>query len=173
MQSTAQINACLAGLPIGVMKVLMAEDEDYHAEVLLKMLNKLGFRSIDRARGGVEALRMSKRTAYHLVISDCHMPGMDGHELIDHLRHDADSIYTEVPLMMLTGDRESESVQRAIGVGASHYLAKPFDIASLRQKVIDVFEHKTKAIYMNHKNYINITASSTSASASASASAAG
>ena len=100
-----QINPRLAGLPIIVMKVLIAEDEDFHAEVLAKMLNKLGFQSIDRARGGTEALKMAKRTAYHLIISDCHMPGMDGYDLIDHLRHDVDSIYAQVPLMMLTSDR--------------------------------------------------------------------
>jgi CheY-like chemotaxis protein len=150
------INTTLAGLPIIVMKVLMAEDEDFHAEILLKMLQKLGFRSIDRARGGNEALKMAKKTSYHLVISDCHMPGMDGFDLVDHLRHDVDSVYAQVPIMMLTGDRDSESVQRAIDAGVSHYLAKPFELISLRQKILDVFEHKTKSIYMNHKNYSTV-----------------
>ena len=109
---------------------------------------------------------MAKRTAYHLIISDCHMPGMDGYDLIDHLRHDVDSIYAQVPLMMLTSDREPESVQRAIDAGVSHYLAKPFDLATLRQKIMDIFEHKTKAIYSNHKNYANISSTGKTVNAS-------
>ena len=133
------------------MRVLIVEDEDMHAEILEKMLVNLGFKDINRAQNGPEALEMAGETPYHLIFSDCQMPGMNGYTLIDRLRQGFDSMYAQIPLIMLTSSRDNVSVQQAIKAGVSRYVAKPFDLLTLRQKILEAFANKTSAIYFHHK----------------------
>ena len=143
-----RINTYLAGLPTYLMKVLVVEDEAFHAEVLEKMLRTLGFRDMAHACNGTEALEMAKDTSYHLILSDRNMPGMDGYTLVDQLRKGFDSLYTQIPIIMLTSSRDFLSVQQAIQAGITHYIAKPFDISTLRDKIVEAFAHKTRPIYL-------------------------
>ena len=68
-----------------------------------------------------------------LVITDYHMPGMNGVELIAKLRKTAATRFT--PMLVLTTDSESSKRQSAKAAGATGWLVKPVDPASLLQVV--------------------------------------
>jgi CheY-like chemotaxis protein len=57
--------------------VLLAEDNETNRDVLREQLRRLGYRS-DTANDGVEALQMWQAGHYDLLLTDCHMPKMDG-----------------------------------------------------------------------------------------------
>lgn len=140
-----QIDTYLAGVPVPGMRVLIAENEVFDAEVLQKMLGVLGFRDIRHAWNGQEALQRAQQEPCHLVITDLHMPEMDGIGLAAAMRKVKGS--ESVPVIMLTGYRDAEYVVKAKKAGVSHYIGKPFDILTLRQKIIETYSNLPPHIY--------------------------
>lgn len=146
-----RIQHSLAGIPVANMNILLTEDDCFHAEIALKTLQLLGFKHIDHAQNGAEGLILSKQKPYHLIISDCTMPEMNGYAFVEQLRKEENGLYADIPIMMLTSSRDQESVNRAKEVGVSHYIAKPFEITLLRDKIIEVFANKPTSIYDLHR----------------------
>ena len=76
------------------------------------------------ARDGVEALEMISRETPAAVLLDVEMPRMDGYELIATVR--AQEQYRTLPLIMLTSRAAAKHQQRAMQLGATAYLVKPY-----------------------------------------------
>jgi len=76
---------------------------------------------VDTALGGAEALLLFEASPYDAVFTDLTMPGMDGLELMRHLR----AFDLDVPIMILTAAPTMESAIKAVEYGAMHYLLKP------------------------------------------------
>jgi two-component system chemotaxis response regulator CheY len=76
------------------------------------------------AADGLEALEAMAKNDIELVICDINMPNMDGLEFVKTIR--ADDNYKDIPVIMLTTEGADESRQKAMDVGASSYLQKPF-----------------------------------------------
>src|SRR5206468_5191864 len=68
---------------------------------------------------------------FDCVVSDVHMPGMDGFALIAAIRHHDD----DLPVLLMTGDPSLDGAVRAIDTGAVSYLSKPFDQETLASAV--------------------------------------
>jgi DNA-binding response OmpR family regulator len=82
------------------------------------------------AVGGAQALEMIA-DGPSLAILDLSMPGTDGLDVLRALK-DAGTV---LPVLVLTGERDMETAKRALDLGASAYLTKPFDVAFLRAEV--------------------------------------
>ena len=145
-----QIETYLAGLPVFGLRVLIVEDEKFHAEVLDKMLVVLGFKNIDHAYDGHEALKLAEEEPYHLVITDLDMPGMNGLTFARTLRNNGQSDYAQVPLIMLSCHRDAENIKQAHASGINQYIGKPFDILTLREKILQVYADKPANIFAAH-----------------------
>jgi two-component system, chemotaxis family, chemotaxis protein CheY len=65
------------------------------------------------------------------MITDIHMPGMDGFELIRFLRHDAR--YGATPIIVISADTDPDTPDRAARLGADAYFSKPFSPAAVRR----------------------------------------
>lgn len=140
-----QIDTYLAGLPVFGMRVLIAEDEPFHCEVLQRMLNVLGFRDVAAAANGQQALDIASKDPFHLIITDMEMPEMDGIRLTGELRKMND--LTQIPIIMLTSHRNAESIVKAKQAGVSHYIGKPFDIVTLRDRIMQAYADKSPNIF--------------------------
>lgn len=70
--------------PRNTLKVLVVDDDPFALEVLTMLLRELGIRDITTAADGALALQAleQKKSAYDLMLSDLHMPNMDGFEFI-------------------------------------------------------------------------------------------
>ena len=86
-----------------------------------------------QAKDGREALSMAGANAFDLVITDVNMPEMDGLALVRHLR--AMPSYRHTPLLVLTTEASAERKHQGREAGATGWLVKPFDPATLLEVV--------------------------------------
>lgn len=111
--------------------VLVVDDDELIRELLRTRLELDGLRTAS-ARDGVEALNMLACHRPSAMVLDVSMPRMDGFQLLESLRR---TNRLPPPTLMLTARNATEDVQRAIGLGAKDYLAKPFDDRLLLRRV--------------------------------------
>lgn len=92
--------------------------------------------SVTEASEGVEALWRARQEQFDLIITDIHMPTMDGLTLIRELR--GLEGYSETPIIVLTSDVSGERLQEGRSAGASAWLNKPVDMELLSSGVKDM-----------------------------------
>ena len=110
---------------------LVAEDDATNRKVILRQLSMLGY-AADVAADGEEALRMWQAKRYALLLSDLHMPALDGYGLTRAIRA-REPAGTHVPILALTANALREEVERARSMGMDDYLTKPVPLETLRQ----------------------------------------
>lgn len=104
--------------------VLLADDDLMIRVMARARLEALGF-SLLEAGDGAEALRSIRSERPGLFVLDVMMPEMDGFELCRALR--ANPVYTHVPILMVTGLEDADSINRAYEAGATDFLTKPIN----------------------------------------------
>jgi two-component system sensor histidine kinase/response regulator len=115
--------------------ILIAEDNPTNQIVMKNLMNRLGY-CIDMAANGMEALEMLEKRPYNLLITDCHMPEIDGYELTKRLRaQEAAGGKPRLPIVALTGDALAGAAQYCLDVGMDDYLSKPVAIDLLDEAV--------------------------------------
>ncbi len=85
------------------------------------------------APNGDDALRKARELKPDLVMADIGMPGLDGYELCAAIRREPE--LASIPVLLLTGTFETYDEERAAEVGASAYIAKPFEAQALIDQV--------------------------------------
>lgn len=108
--------------------VLVVDDSPSVRRVVGSMLKQHGW-EVQMARDGVEALEMISRETPAAVLLDIEMPRMDGYELIATVR--AQEQYRTLPLVVLTSRAAGKHQQRAMQLGASGYVVKPYQDGEL------------------------------------------
>ena len=103
--------------------ILVVDDSPSVRRVVSNMLKQNGW-VVQMARDGVEALEMITNETPAAVLLDIEMPRMDGYELISTVR--AQEQYRTLPLIVLTSRAASKHQQRAMTLGASGYVVKPY-----------------------------------------------
>ena len=111
------------------MHSILAVDDSVTMRQLLAHVLRAAGHEVAEARDGLQALDQARERAFDLVITDHHLPGMDGLALTRALR--AEAVYRQVPILVLT--TESDPALKADGraAGATGWLQKPFDPARL------------------------------------------
>ena len=110
--------------------ILVAEDNDINQKVLRKQLALLGF-TAHIAGNGREALECSRRRDYPLLLTDLHMPQMDGYELAVAIR-DAEAGQRRMPIVALTANALKGEARRCRDIGMDDYMTKPVQLVELR-----------------------------------------
>ncbi|HUF75796.1 MAG TPA: response regulator [Longimicrobiales bacterium] len=113
-------------------RVLVAEDDEISATILLHRLEKEGL-DVVRFEDGQDAYEAAQAEVPDLVILDVKMPGMDGFEVLGRLRKDPR--YARTPIIMLTSLGQEADVVRGFGLGADDYILKPFSPTELTARV--------------------------------------
>lgn len=103
--------------------ILVVDDSPSVRRVVGNMLKQNSW-DVQLARDGVEALEMISRETPAAVLLDIEMPRMDGYELMATVR--AQEQYRTLPLVVLTSRAASKHQQRAMQLGASAYVVKPY-----------------------------------------------
>ncbi|BDB27592.1 PAS domain-containing hybrid sensor histidine kinase/response regulator [Cupriavidus sp. P-10] len=111
--------------------VLVVEDHPINRELIRQQLDVLGYaRTV--CRDGAEALARLQQSRFHLVLTDCHMPGMDGFELAHAIRASADARVRGLPIVGVTATTLAEEHARCFAVGMNQCVLKPTTLASLQ-----------------------------------------
>ncbi len=113
-------------------KVLVADDDITMRILAREVMEQAGF-SVEEAADGKEALICFKRNQPDIVLLDVNMPGMDGFQSCDELRRMAGG--ENIPVLMVTGTDDLESISRAYEVGATDFVMKPINWVILTQRV--------------------------------------
>ena len=110
--------------------VLVVDDNESVREVLTIMLSRRGHRC-ESASNGIEAMQKVKQSNFDAVITDLQMPEMDGIVLTRELRQH----FSDLPVMIMTGQPDGSLVESAITAGAIEVIRKPFEISELAVKI--------------------------------------
>ncbi len=115
------------------MRVLVVDDSRAIRRIIGEIMKQLGF-EVSEAGNGVEALqRLEELGAPDLVLVDWNMPEMNGLDFIKAVR--ANPAYSDLPLMMVTTETEMERMALAFMAGVNEYVMKPFDKATILDKL--------------------------------------
>ncbi len=110
--------------------ILVVEDNEINQKVILAQLHALGF-TADVAGNGRAALQRWESGGYGLVLTDLHMPEMDGYELTTAIRaREAGTRHT--PIVALTANALKGEADRCREAGMDDYLSKPLPLADLK-----------------------------------------
>ncbi len=115
------------------MQILIVDDYKTMLRIIRNLLKQLGFNNVDEATDGGMALQKLREKQFNLVISDWNMEPMTGLQLLKEVR--ADARMKELPFIMITAESKSENVVAAKEAGVSNYIVKPFNAATLKQKM--------------------------------------
>lgn len=118
-------------------RILVVDDERSMREMLSILLEREGYEAVE-AKNGLEALQLFEASVFDLVISDIQMPGINGIELLGHIK----KLAPEVPVLMITAFATAEQAVDAIKLGAFHYFTKPFNNDEIRALVRNALEKR-------------------------------
>ena len=115
--------------------ILVAEDNEINQKVILQQLTLLG-QTVDIASNGREALELWQSGDYGILITDLHMPEMDGYELTAAIRAAETSVSEtnkpRAPVIAFTADALKGEAEHCRAVGMDDYLSKPVQLVNLK-----------------------------------------
>lgn len=118
------------------MNILVVDDFKTMVKVVESLLKQMGFKNIDEANSGGEALEKMRLRKYGLVLTDWNMEPMTGLELLQQIRMNPST--KQLPVIMITAESKPENIAEAKRSGASNYVVKPFNAATLKEKITAV-----------------------------------
>ncbi len=132
--------------------VLVVDDERLNRAILARVLKQNGYDVVE-AQDGAEALEKIEQEAVDLVLLDIVMPGMNGFDVLAAIRsreHDSD-----LPVIMVTGDTESDQIVKAFHSGANDYVTKPIDIGVTMARIDThvALRHSVAALRSSEERY--------------------
>jgi len=113
-------------------RILVVDDDPLNRKLLEKRLRSEGH-DVFVASDGEECLRTLATTTCDVVLLDILMPGLDGFGVLERMK--ADGALRHIPVIMISGLEDIESVVRCIEMGAEDFLPKPFDPVILRARL--------------------------------------
>lgn len=116
--------------------LLLAEDNETNQKVITRQLAMLGY-ATDVVGNGAHAIERLGANHYALLITDIHMPVMDGYELIAKVRA-AGSLLNKIPIIALSANASREEVDKCKQLGANEYLVKPALLHDFK-KILDQY----------------------------------
>ncbi len=114
--------------------ILIAEDNAVNQKVIQRQLDQLGY-TAHIVADGVEALKAIKRENYDLLITDCHMPHMDGYELARAIREEEREGAKRLPIIAITANILQEEADQCLAAGMDDYLSKPVKFEKLEETI--------------------------------------
>lgn len=122
--------------------ILAVDDEPANLALLRKLLRHQGFDVVEAA-DGTSALEAVGAHRPDLVCLDVLMPGLDGIEVCQRLRHRPE--HAHLPILLLTALNQPEDTARGLEAGANDFLSKPFDESELSARLRSLL--RTKALH--------------------------
>lgn len=119
-------------------RILVVEDDESISRVIQKNLQAAGY-AVSAFFDGAEAARaLTSDADFDLALLDVMLPGMDGFELMGHMRH------YDIPVICLTARADLNSKVQGLRDGAEDYIVKPFEILELLVRIEKVLERTGK-----------------------------
>ena len=119
------------------MRILVVDDFQTMRRIIVNLLRQLGFTNMVEADDGSTAWeRLQAGEHVDLIVSDWNMPKMTGMDFLKQVR--ASEKWKTTPFIMVTAEGKRENVIAAVQAGVSNYIVKPFNAATLKEKLVKV-----------------------------------
>ncbi|MDH5561504.1 MAG: response regulator [Deltaproteobacteria bacterium] len=112
--------------------MVLAEDEEHVAKIIIFKLGKAGFNVVWKDNG-IDALKEIEETVPDIVLLDVMMPGMNGFEVLEKIK--SNDKLKDIPTVMLTAMGQEGDTVKGFDMGAVDYIIKPFRPAELLSRV--------------------------------------
>ncbi len=123
------------------MKALVVDDSMVMRKILIGALAQAGITEVGQAGDGEDAVAQAAADSYGLVLMDWNMPKMLGIDALRAIRASGN----KVPVIMVTTEAEKSRVLEALKAGATSYIVKPFEPATIVGKIKAVIEKCAQA----------------------------
>ena len=129
-------------------KVLVVDDMQANVLLLERMLTGAGYTSITSTLDPRAVCELHGKHRYDLILLDLQMPGMDGFEVMEGLKHIEQDGY--LPVLVITAQPDHKL--RALQAGAKDFISKPFDVAEVLMRVHNMLEVRLLHLEIHRKN---------------------
>jgi two-component system response regulator (stage 0 sporulation protein F) len=114
-------------------RILVVDDHAPNRELITLVLQRSGYETAEAA-SGITAIEQARTACPDLILLDLGLPGMNGDEVLAHLKEDP--ITSDIPVIINTAyHAQSPLVQRALALGVAEIIYKPMNFGSLREAV--------------------------------------
>lgn len=145
MNASARINLSNAN-------VLVVDDNVHSVELLCGVLDGFGIRRFRRAMSVEEAKSACEDSVFDLILTDAHMPGVDGYEFIRWIRRSPDEQIRLTPAIIITAHTRRSQITRARDCGANYIIAKPITPRIILERIIWVAQ--STRLFLETDTYI-------------------
>ena len=118
-------------------KILLVEDNETNQDVIMMQLEMLGYVA-EVAEDGQQGVDLWKSGRFDLILTDCHMPNMDGFEMTDKIRvSEQRNNSPRVPIIAITANALQGEADHCLASGMDAYLSKPVELVRLKKALED------------------------------------
>ncbi len=118
-------------------KILIVDDSQELLDIMCEYLETCGY-TVHMTTESKDALRLIAATGYDIIVSDIHMPEMDGLELMARIKNK----HPGLPVVLITGYSVSEARKIAMEKGADAFVEKPFHMKEIIDVVANLLNNK-------------------------------
>jgi CheY-like chemotaxis protein len=127
----------ILGERLHAARIAVVDDEPANVRVLERFLGLAGFRDVRTWTYPREALEALEHEGADLLLLDLLIPGLDGYSILDRLRG-GNAEGPRMPVIVLTADATRGARERALGLGATDFLTKPFDPTEIGLRIRNI-----------------------------------
>ena len=124
------------GASTSAKRVLVVDDNEDIRNLISIILTGESYEVL-AVESGTKALEIYSEFKPDLILLDIMMPGISGFEVLEQIRDIRSAKLNSVPIVMITAKSLTDDIDKAIKLGATSYIVKPFRAESLKQKVIE------------------------------------
>jgi CheY-like chemotaxis protein len=117
------------------LRILVVDDEPFQQRMLRDVLKYMDFRGTMEADSGVTAISLLDDQRVDLILGDVQMPGMNGLELLRHIRTGQTYIPRDLPFIVLTSHSDTEVLSAAMALDVSGFIVKSFKTGIILDKI--------------------------------------
>ena len=122
------------------MRILIVDDSLSMLRIVRKFLENNGFHNLIEAEDGAKALDIVQKESIDLIISDLHMPNMNGLEFLEIVKND--TCTNNIPFIMLTVEAIQKTMNEAIALNVDSYIVKPITETVFINEMIKVIKNQ-------------------------------
>ncbi len=124
------------------IRVLVVDDHENMRRILGTLLRGFGFREIRECEDGAKALIEAPTFRPDIIVTDFHMPHLDGVEFARSVRALKDQGLAQAPILMVSGHAYMKQVMAARDAGVNEFLAKPVTGQNLADRITRIIQHE-------------------------------
>jgi putative two-component system response regulator len=134
-------------------RILVVDDQESNVRLLERLLERWGYSNVISTTCSAEVPELFSRMNPDLLLLDLLMPPPDGFELLEELqRATQDDVFR--PVLVLTADITRDARERALSLGASDFVNKPFDPIEVRLRIANLLETRRLTVELHEHDRV-------------------